>query len=176
MRVIWEKLRSCGAPASGSGEYEEHGLFLFPNTDAGWLATVGPPTDSPRHAQLVHFLGAPGNTISLQAMSSSCAFALQAFYRSPESIEEVTQMLSARGAICTCRRAGTASTSWCSSWWARWCACASPSTWRCPCCPGQIFPRPTQQARVNRMAVARLSEQKGRARRPRSRMERRRRW
>ena len=36
MRVISEKLRD---PHSSSG-YEEHGLFLFPNTDAGWLATV----------------------------------------------------------------------------------------------------------------------------------------
>lgn len=36
MRVISEKLQS---PHSSHG-YEEHGLFLFPNTDAGWLATV----------------------------------------------------------------------------------------------------------------------------------------
>lgn len=36
MRVLSEKLRD---PHTTSG-YEEHGLFLFPNTDAGWLATV----------------------------------------------------------------------------------------------------------------------------------------
>ncbi len=40
MRMIGERLRSSGNPTSGSGVYEEHGLFLFPNTDAGWLATV----------------------------------------------------------------------------------------------------------------------------------------
>ena len=52
MRMIGDRLRSCGNPTSGSGVYEEHGLFLFPNTDAGWLATVGNGlcTDSFKHA------------------------------------------------------------------------------------------------------------------------------
>jgi len=36
MRVLADKLRD---PHSSSG-FEAHGLFLFPNTDAGWLATV----------------------------------------------------------------------------------------------------------------------------------------
>lgn len=40
MLVISEKLRSGENPHSSAG-YEEHGLFLFPNTNAGWLATVG---------------------------------------------------------------------------------------------------------------------------------------
>ena len=57
MRMIGERLRSSGNPTSGSGVYEEHGLFLFPNTDAGWLATVGRLwTDSTKHAQAVHSL------------------------------------------------------------------------------------------------------------------------
>jgi hypothetical protein len=72
MRVIWEKLRSCGTPASGSGEYEEHGLFLFPNTDAGWLATVGRHTLTPRSmASLCTFPAMPGNTSSSQVMSNA---------------------------------------------------------------------------------------------------------
>ena len=52
MRVLFEKLRD---PHSSSG-YEEHGLFLFPNTDAGWLATVSctemPPIASSAVADL----------------------------------------------------------------------------------------------------------------------------
>lgn len=56
MRMIGEKLRNCNNPASGNGVYEEHGLFLFPNTDAGWLATVGCLCmDSLKHAQAVQF-------------------------------------------------------------------------------------------------------------------------
>ena len=42
MRVISEKLHN---PHSSQG-YEEHGLFLFPNTDAGWLGTVSHPFHS----------------------------------------------------------------------------------------------------------------------------------
>lgn len=89
MRVIWEKLRSCGTPASGSGEYEEHGLFLFPNTDAGWLATVGPRTLTLQSMpNLCAFSRMPTHTISLHVMSNSCAFqgALQTFHRTPESL------------------------------------------------------------------------------------------
>ena len=57
MRMIGEKLRNCGNPANRSGVYEEHGLFLFPNTDAGWLATVGRLClSSLEHALAVHSL------------------------------------------------------------------------------------------------------------------------
>ena len=57
MRMIGEKLHRYGNPASGSGVYEEHGLFLFPNTDAGWLATVGCLCiDSLKRAQAMHSL------------------------------------------------------------------------------------------------------------------------
>ena len=57
MRMIGERLRSSSNPTSGSGVYEEHGLFLFPNTDAGWLATVRSLcTVSLKHAEVVHNL------------------------------------------------------------------------------------------------------------------------
>lgn len=45
MRVLADKLHS----SHKSSSFGAHGLFLFPNTDAGWLATVR-IIEMPRHA------------------------------------------------------------------------------------------------------------------------------